>query len=78
MGKFVVFKEDHDAMVKRQFIESETTYDQKGNVVEEINYKPGRIDKHFKNQYYSYNNKLSFFNKFKSSAELNLHLKIVL
>ena len=44
-------------LVKKQVKESETYYDEKGYVIEEISYRLGKVDKHFKYQYNSDGNK---------------------
>lgn len=54
----VVTEEKYDMLVKKQYKESETYYDAKGNVLESIAYKQGKVDKHFKYQYDQYNNKI--------------------
>lgn len=54
----VVLEEKSDMLVKKQVKESETYYDEKGNVIEEINYKQGKVDKHFKYHYNSEGNKI--------------------
>jgi len=54
----IITKEDNESLVKRQFTESETFYDQKGNIIEDISYKQGKINKHFKYQYDSDNDKI--------------------
>ncbi len=54
----VVSQEKYDMLVKKQYKESETFYDIKGNVTETITYKQGKQDKHFKYQYDSDNNKI--------------------
>jgi hypothetical protein len=54
----VVTEEKYDMLIKKQFKESETYYDQKGNILEEINYKDGKVDKHFKYLYDSESNKI--------------------
>ena len=45
-------------IVKKQYKESETYYDTRGNVLESITYKLGKVDKHFKYQYDAENNKI--------------------
>ena len=45
-------------LIKKQYKDSETYFDSKGNVIEEINYKKRKVTKHFKYQYDSENNKL--------------------
>jgi hypothetical protein len=54
----VVTEEKYDAMVKKQYKDSETYYDSKGNVIESIDYKQGKVDKHFKYEYDADNNKI--------------------
>lgn len=54
----VVSDEKYDMIVKKQYKESETYYDSRGNVVESISYKQGKIDKHFKYEYDVDNNKI--------------------
>jgi len=54
----VILEEKADMMIKKQFKESETYYDQKGNILEEIEYKQGKVTSHFKYQYDSDNNKI--------------------
>jgi hypothetical protein len=44
--------------VKNTTIESEEKYDQHGNVVDEIQYKDGKVDKHMVYEYNSENNKI--------------------
>lgn len=47
----IVTEEKNDMLIKKQYKESETYYDAKGNILEEITYKEGRINKHFRYQY---------------------------
>jgi len=54
----IVTEEKYDMLVKKQYKESETYYDVRGNIVESIDYKQGKIDKHFKYQYDQDNNKI--------------------
>ena len=54
----IVSEEKYDMMVKKQYKESETYYDSHGNIIENITYKQGKADKHFKYQYDSDNNKI--------------------
>ncbi len=54
----VITAEKSDQLIKKAFKESETYYDQAGNITEEITYKEGKIKKHFKYQYDSDNNKI--------------------
>ena len=53
-----VYEEKFDKLVSQKFKESETTYDAKGNILEDIQYKDGKVDKHFKYQYDANNNKI--------------------
>lgn len=53
-----VTEEKADMLIKKQYKESETTFDAKGNILEEITYKEGKVNKHFKYQYDSVNNKI--------------------
>jgi hypothetical protein len=54
----VVSEEKYDMLVKKQYKESETYYDTRGNVLENVSYKQGKVDKHFKYQYDADNNKI--------------------
>jgi hypothetical protein len=54
----VVTEEKYDVLVKKQLKESETSYDTHGNIIESVTYKQGKVDKHFKYQYDSDNNKV--------------------
>jgi antitoxin component YwqK of YwqJK toxin-antitoxin module len=54
----IVTEEKYDMLVKKQFKESETYYDTRGNIIESITYKQGKVDKHFKYQYDSDDNKI--------------------
>jgi hypothetical protein len=54
----IVTEEKYDMLVKKQFKESETYYDSRGNVTESIEYKQGKVDKHFKYEYDADNNKI--------------------
>jgi hypothetical protein len=54
----IVSEEKYDMLVKKQYKDSETYYDSRGNVLESINDKQGKVDKHFKYQYDSDNNKI--------------------
>jgi hypothetical protein len=54
----IVTEEKYDMLVKKQYKDSETFYDLRGNVLESIDYKQGKVDKHFKYQYDSDNNKI--------------------
>jgi hypothetical protein len=54
----VVYEEKFDKIVSKKLKESETTYDVNGNILEDIQYKEGKVDKHFKYQYDANNNKI--------------------
>jgi hypothetical protein len=54
----IVSEEKSDMIIKKQYKESETYYDIRGNVLESITYKLGKVDKHFKYQYDAENNKI--------------------
>ena len=54
----VVTEEKYDMLVKKQYKESETYYDQRGNIIEDISYKQGKVDKHFKYRYDNDGNKI--------------------
>lgn len=54
----IITEEKYDMLVKKQFKESETYYDTRGNIIESITYKQGKVDKHFKYQYDSDDNKI--------------------
>ncbi len=54
----VVYEEKFDKLVSKKLKESETTYDINGNILEDIQYKEGKVDKHFKYQYDANNNKI--------------------
>lgn len=54
----IVFEQKNDMLINKQYKESETYYDSRGNVLEEINYKSGKVNKHFKYQYDSDGNKI--------------------
>ena len=54
----IVYEEKFDKLVSKKLKESETTYDVNGNILEDIQYKEGKVDKHFKYQYDANNNKI--------------------
>lgn len=54
----IVLEEKSDVLIKKQYKESETYFDSRGNVLEEISYKQGKVNKHFKYQYDPGNNKI--------------------
>jgi hypothetical protein len=54
----IVVEEKSDLLIKKKLKDSETYFDSRGNVLEEINYKQGKVKKHFKYQYDSDGNKV--------------------
>ena len=58
--KSLVVKEEQEAGkgTGKPQLESETNYDPAGNVIEEKQYKDGKLDSHVKNEYDSDNNKI--------------------
>jgi len=65
----IVTEEKRDQLIKKQYKDSETYYDSRGNISEEITYKDGKIDKHFKYQYDQDNNKIKE-EEFESSGKI--------
>jgi hypothetical protein len=53
-----VYEEKFDKLVSQKYKETETTYDAKGNILEDIQYKVGKVDKHFKYEYDANSNKI--------------------
>ena len=53
-----VLEEKGDVLIKKQLKESETWFDEKGNFLESIEYKQGKVDKHFKYRYDKDGNKI--------------------
>lgn len=54
----LIVEEKQDMMIKRSLKDYEVWYDKNGNKTEEINYKQGRITKHFKYYYDTDDNKI--------------------
>lgn len=54
----IVYQEKYDMLVTRKYKDSEQYFDLKGNLIEDIAYKQGKVKKHFKYQYDSDNNKI--------------------
>lgn len=54
----IVTEEKYDMLIKKQLKDSETYFDSRGNVIESVNYKQGKVDKHFKYEYDTDNNKI--------------------
>jgi hypothetical protein len=53
----IVYQEKHDMLVAKKFKDTEQYFDERGNLIEDIIYKQGKITKHFKYQYDSDDNK---------------------
>ena len=56
--RVTVTEEKHDGRDVTTNIESETSYDINGNIIEQILYKDGEVDTHFKYEYDTNNNKI--------------------
>ena len=56
--RVTVTEEKHDGREVTTNIESETSYDINGNIIEQILYKGGEVDTHFKYEYDAGNNKI--------------------
>jgi hypothetical protein len=56
--RVTVTEEKHDGREVTTNIESETSYDINGNIIEQILYKGGEVDTHFRYEYDSNNNKI--------------------
>jgi hypothetical protein len=56
--RVTVTEEKHDGRVVTTNIESETSYDISGNIIEQIMYKGGEVDTHFRYEYDTNNNKI--------------------
>lgn len=54
----IVYQEKHDMLVTKKYKDSEQYFDIRGNLIEDITYKQGKINKHFKYQYDPENNKI--------------------
>jgi hypothetical protein len=54
----IVTQEKYDMLVTRKYKDSEQYFDNRGNLVEDITYKQGKISRHFKYQYDADNNKI--------------------
>ncbi len=54
----IVYEEKFDKLISKKLKESEATYDVNGNILEDIQYKEGKVDKQFKYQYDASNNKI--------------------
>jgi hypothetical protein len=58
LKSIIVTEEKSDMLIKKQYKESETYFDINGNVIEDITYKKGIVDKHFKYEYNADNIKI--------------------
>jgi antitoxin component YwqK of YwqJK toxin-antitoxin module len=54
----IVTQERYDMLVTRKYKDTEQYFDARGNLLEDITYKQGKVSKHFKYQYDSDNNKI--------------------
>jgi hypothetical protein len=54
----IVYQEKYDMLVTRKYKDTEQYFDARGNLLEDITYKQGKVSKHFKYQYDSDNNKI--------------------
>jgi len=54
----IVTEEKHDGRLVTTNTESETSYDINGNIIEQILYKGGEVDTHFKYEYDANDNKI--------------------
>ena len=66
----VVYEEKFNNLVSKKNKESETTYDSRGNILEEITYVDGKVDKHFQYQYDNDDNKIKEI-EFDSSGKVD-------
>lgn len=54
----IVYQEKYDNLVSKRFKDLEQYYDSRGNLLEEITYKQGKISTHFKYEYDPDDNKI--------------------
>ena len=54
----IVYQEKYDMLVAKKYKDTEQYFDERGNLIEDIIYKQGKITKHFKYQYDSDDNKI--------------------
>jgi len=54
----IVYQEKYDMIVKHKYKDTEQYFDSRGNLIEDITYKQGKVTKHFKYQYDSDDNKI--------------------
>lgn len=56
--KITTYETDYELGTGKAIIESEVTYDTKGNIIEEIEYKDGKVKNHYSYSYDTNNNKI--------------------
>ncbi len=54
----VVYQEKYESVSPKKYKESEQNFDIKGNLIEDISYKQGKISRHFRYEYNSDNDKI--------------------
>jgi len=54
----IVYQEKYDMLVSRKYKDTEQYFDSRGNLIEDITYKQGKVTKHFKYQYDQDDNKI--------------------
>jgi len=54
----IVYQEKYDMLVNRKYKDTEQYFDSRGNLIEDITYKQGKVTKHFKYQYDQDDNKI--------------------
>jgi len=54
----IVYQEKYDMLVNRKYKDTEQYFDSRGNLIEDITYKQGKVTKHFKYQYDPDDNKI--------------------
>lgn len=54
----IVYQEKYDMLVSHKYKDTEQYFDARGNLIEDITYKQGKVTRHFKFQYDSDNNKI--------------------
>jgi hypothetical protein len=54
----IIYQEKYDMLVSHKYKDTEQYFDSRGNLIEDITYKQGKVTKHFKYQYDSDNNKI--------------------
>jgi hypothetical protein len=58
LKSITVYEQKYEKVDGKALIESVTKYDQAGNIIEEIEYKQGKVDKHILYKYDGANNKI--------------------